>query len=81
MDFYSHSAFGGIDDVNLPVTIAGIDRPRYDLIGRIGGDEFVVLMKANTNVYKELPTQKISMLKNMLSNIHIQKESQFCDSL
>ncbi len=28
--------FGGIDDVNLPVTIAGIDRPRYDLIGRIG---------------------------------------------
>ena len=36
VDFYSHSAFGGIDDVNLPVTIAGIDRPRYDLIGRIG---------------------------------------------
>lgn len=48
-----------------------------DLIGRIGGDEFVVLMKANTNVYKELPTQKISMLKNMLSNIHIQKDINF----
>ena len=41
--FYSHSAFGGIDDVNLPVTIAGIDRPRYDLIGRIGVELNVVL--------------------------------------
>ena len=48
-----------------------------DIVGRIGGDEFVVLMKANTNVYKELPTQKISMLKNMLSNIHIQKDINF----
>lgn len=48
-----------------------------DLIGRIGGDEFVVLMKANTNVYTELPTQKISMLKNLLSNIHITKDPAF----
>lgn len=48
-----------------------------DYIGRIGGDEFIVLMKANTNVYKELPLQKISMLKNLLSNIHIKKDPDF----
>lgn len=48
-----------------------------DLLGRIGGDEFVVLMKANTLIYQELPVKKINMLKTLLSNIHIKKDPAF----
>lgn len=36
MDFYGHHALGVVDDMNLPVAIARIDRPRYDLVGRVG---------------------------------------------